>query len=96
MFGAFGGHLRIQPDCAGKETTDRPGLIKDAGVRLSSGVSGVRLLVAVARFLARRKTNFDEMPLPFARRELLKTRGKPEGQKTVHFTALLLHCFASS
>jgi hypothetical protein len=24
MFGLFGGHLRIQPDSAGKETTDRP------------------------------------------------------------------------
>ena len=25
LFGVFGGHRRIQPDCAGKETTDRPG-----------------------------------------------------------------------
>ena len=58
MFGVFGGHLRIQPDCAGKETTDRRGVNQGRCARLSSDGSRVTLLVARSNLLARQKNRF--------------------------------------
>ena len=58
MFGVFGGHLRIQPDCVGKETTDRRKVNQGRCARLSSDGSGVTLLVAVFSLLACLKNRF--------------------------------------